>query len=94
MAEARQLKMKGADLRPKWDYPVKVVPVLPVHAQEVVFAGMDLPLVEGIQFGHLGMAAQPHDRIHGIIDGGVAEWKLSYVDAIVDAAALGKKGAL
>ena len=59
----------------------------------MVLTGKDWTEAEGapdVKFGHECMAAQVHHRVHGIIDGGIAEGKVCDADAIIDTAAWGE----
>ena len=39
-----------------------------------------------VDLGHQGTATEAHDGVHGIVHGGVAEWEVGIVNAIIDAA--------
>ena len=57
-----------------------------------MFAGMDWAEPEGtfyVQFSHEGVATEPHDRVHGVVDSRVAQWEFGDVDAVIHAAARG-----
>ena len=59
----------------------------------MVLTGKDWTEAEGapdVKFGHECMAAQVHHRVHGIIDGGIAEGKVCDADTIVDTTAWGE----
>ena len=47
---------------------------------------MDRAKSEGTLDVDLGTATEAHDGVNGIVHGGVAEWEVGIVNAIIDAA--------
>ena len=66
-ASAKQLKMKGADLRPKGR-------TRSIHAKEVLVRGMDWAESEGaldIYLHHQSSSTKSHQGVYGVLDGGI-----------------------